>query len=221
MSSKVLSGACAAAVQPVEWRTAPHGPGQAAGTHLYASTSQDQPESGQLTGELEREIERRIEEAYRRGLQEGEAAGARAAAAQVDAVVERLGRSIEELSSLRGRLRRQAESDLIKLATAIARRILRRELSVDPEALAGIAKAALERLGTREACRVRIHPAHAPALARYLEASGAKVEIQADRTLDPGSVLFETAVGTLDAGLETQLGEIERGLTDLCRKGTP
>jgi flagellar assembly protein FliH len=53
-------------------------------------------------------------------------------------VIERLARSIEEVSSLPGRLRREAEADTIQLALAIARRVLRRQIAIDPEALHGL-----------------------------------------------------------------------------------
>jgi flagellar assembly protein FliH len=36
-----------------------------------------------------------------------------------------------------------------------------------------------------------------------------------DPALPIGGCVLETAVGTIDAGIESQLNEIERGLTDL------
>ena len=52
-------------------------------------------------------------------------------------MLERLARAIDELAGLRPRLRQEAEADLVQLALAIARRVLRREIAVDPEALHG------------------------------------------------------------------------------------
>ena len=46
----------------------------------------------------------------------------------------------------------------------------------------------------------------------------AALEIIADPQLTPGSALFETARGELDASVGTQLDEIQRGLTDLVRR---
>ena len=63
-------------------------------------------------------------------------------------VIERLARPSTKLAGLRPRLRREAEADLVKLAMAIARRVLRREIAVDPEALRGLVMAALEKLQT-------------------------------------------------------------------------
>ena len=58
------------------------------------------------------------------------------------------------------RIRRESEEELVELSIAIARRILHRELTLDPEAVRGLVKAALDRIGSRELSRVRVHPAH-------------------------------------------------------------
>ena len=46
----------------------------------------------------------------------------------------------------------------MRLAVAIARRVVRRELTIDPQAITGLVKAALEQLSAGERIRVRVHP---------------------------------------------------------------
>ena len=79
-------------------------------------------------------------------------------------VIERLARSIDEIGGLRARLRAEAEADLVQLSLAIARRVLRREMAIDPEALHGLDLGALQKLQGQEIARVRVHPAHAAAV---------------------------------------------------------
>jgi flagellar assembly protein FliH len=169
---------------------------------------------------MEAECEQRCREAYAAGMREGESAARKSAAGEVHAGVERLARSVDELAGMRARLRREAEADLVELAVAIARRILRRELAVDPEALRGIAMAALDRLQPRDLCRVRVHPSHAAALGSCLQeaAGGVRVEVIPDASREPGTLIFETERGNLNASVESQLGEIERGLADRLRR---
>jgi flagellar assembly protein FliH len=121
------------------------------------------------------------------------------------------------MAGLRHNIRREAEEELVRLALAIARRILHRELSVDPDALMGLVKAALGKIEIRDTYRVRTHPEHAAPVTRYLAQIGApqKIEVLADPSLEKGSVIFETGRGSLDASVDTQLVEIQRGLTDL------
>jgi flagellar assembly protein FliH len=165
-------------------------------------------------------MEARAREAYQRGLQEGEAAGLQKAGERFDAVITRLTQSIAEMSSLRSRLRNEAESDVVQLALAVARRIVSRELSVDPEALLGIVKAALRRVELREVHRLRLHPADRPAIAAALERVGLpqQIQIDGDAALERGAVILETSRGSLDASVNTQLDEIERGFTDLLHR---
>ena len=163
--------------------------------------------------ELDRErVER---EAYQRGFSEGSSIAKQQAAAEQKPVLERLSQCLAELSSLRSGLRRQAETDVVKLSVAIARRVLHRELTLDPESIAALIRVALDKLESRDLCRVRVHPDQEPILRGLLERfSGSKVELLSDAALNKGDVLLETANGTVDASVDAQLREIERGLAD-------
>jgi flagellar assembly protein FliH len=170
--------------------------------------------------QLEQQHRQRLQEAHAAGMQEGEAAGRSRAAAECQPVIERLSRTIDELSQLRGHLRKEAEADMVKLSLAIARRVLRRELAVDPEALHGLVMAALEKLQGQELCRVKVHPSHAAIVKSSLQKSvtGSAIEVIPDASREPGTVIFETQRGNLDASVDSQLREIERGLADCLRK---
>lgn len=166
--------------------------------------------------ELEQLIPAREQAARQAGYKEGEAA----AAARWEPALERLTRSMAETVGLRSRLRKEAETDLVQLSLTIARRVLRRELSVDPEALLSLVKVALERVEQREAQRIRIRPEDAPRVAAALERMGVpqRLEVIADASLERGGVVLETTKGALDASLETQMAEIERGFADLLKR---
>jgi flagellar assembly protein FliH len=168
----------------------------------------------------ERAFEETLRTARAAALREGEAAGRARSMAELQPVLERLAASTSDLAALRPRLRREAEADMLQLALAIARRVLRRELAVDPEALHGLVLAALEKLEKRELARIRVHPSQAAAVSAILRQGGSApaVEVMSDPALEPGAALFETSRGSLDASVETQLQEIERGLADCLRR---
>ena len=48
--------------------------------------------------------------------------------------------------------------------------------------------------------------------------SGAAIELVPDGTQQRGGAVFETSRGLLDASIETQLQEIERGLADQLQR---
>jgi flagellar assembly protein FliH len=73
---------------------------------------------------------------------------------------------------------------------------------------------------TRELHRIRVMPADAKLLEGCLASLNlpARVVLTADPSLERGSVILETARGTLDSSVETQLQEIDRGFADLVRR---
>jgi flagellar assembly protein FliH len=215
MSSRVLMRDDPRPVEQFVWRQA-HTPPSRVEQALPASAAADPAPAERLR----REWEQRVADAHAAGQREGEAAGRARAAAEMESALGRLAATLDELAALRARLRREAEADTVKLAIAIARRVIRRELAVDPEALHGLVLAALEKLQGQEICRVRVHPQHVAAIAALLRksAGGAVIEVLPDASRDPGAALFETDRGNLDASVESQLGEIERGLADTLRK---
>ena len=214
MSCKLIKDQSGAGAQPVTWR--PAGAKDPSGHHKPARLYSDPGERPEHPPGVERqEAEQKSAEAYQRGLQDGDSAAAQRMAEQVKAKVEQLGRAIEQLALHRGKVQREAEPELVRLALAVARRILRRELNVDPESLLGLVKAGLERIESADVHRVRVHPEHASTLAGLLAGAARPVEVVADPGLPVGAVIFETSRGSLDVGLETQLKEIERGFVDL------
>lgn len=195
---------------PVAWRQV----GDTGGRPAPASA--EPPGLAERLAQMENQCRQTIEQTRAAAFREGESAGRKQAAAEVQPVIDRLARSVEELALLRPRLRREAEHDMLRLALAVARRVLRRELVVDPEALHGLALAALEKISAEQIHRVRVHPSMAPQMRALLDKSAARqaVEVMPDAAREPGALIFETERGNLDVSVETQLQEIERGLTD-------
>ena len=209
MSSKIYARADARPAEPFSWPCVEGGA-------IIETGVGDPADPKARMAQLEREIDRRLHEARQAGFQEGLNSAKAAAAAEIKSVTERVTRTVAELAELRPRLRRQAEGDLLKLALAIARRILHRELAVDPGAMQGLIQAALEKLQSQEIYRVRMHPSQEAVVRALLEHSpqARKIEFHADPKLDRGAAIFETSRGNLDASVETQLREIEQGLAD-------
>jgi len=157
-----------------------------------------------------------LDQARREGYERGLAAGRKEVEVQVTPVMEKLAGTLAELAALRDKLREDTLHDLVRLATMVASRVIHREVVIDPDALGGLVKAAFAKLQAREVSRVRLHPSLEPLVRRCMEQNGApkNLVLMADPALSAGTLLFETSQGVLDASVETQLHEIERGLID-------
>lgn len=227
MSTRVIVGDRAAAIQPIKW-AAPAGSG----------ANNNDPESGagapgntdgaanlqERIEELERELARareegeaRAREALAAGREQGEGEARRALEQDLRVEIGKVSRMMQDLIAAGPVLRRNAEDELVRLAIAVARRILHREIAVDREALLGLVKAALEKIDQREIHRVRTHQDTVPLLRRVLEQGGIerRIEISTDGRLDRGCLIIETERGQLDASVEAQLQEIGRGFADI------
>lgn len=202
MSSKLHRGGISP--EPITWQNAGQG-----GTSIAGARSLSSPGA-----------ENEVDVAYHKGVREGQAAAQKASAAQLDAMNLRLARTIEELSGFKRRFRHEAEEDVVKLALAVARRILHRELTMDPDALLGLVKAAFEKIESREVQRVRVRPEDARIVEKHLEGMGLprRIEVTPEPSLDRGAAILDTTRGALDMSIETQLAEIERGFADLVRR---
>jgi len=195
-----LPGGSAAAATPMLWR-------------MVASVGDTRRNTH---AEAEREGARKLDQARREGYAEGLAAGRQQAEEQFRPAMQGLAETLATLARLRESIREETTQDLVHLATSIAARVIHREVAVDPDALAGLIQAAFAKLQSREINRVRMHPTLESLIRKLLDQAGApkNLVLMPDPSLKPAEVYFETSQGILDASVETQLREIERGLID-------
>ena len=205
--SPVLDASPFTAPSPV--RTPPPSRAPIAPPISHAAT--EQPD-----GDFEAQVHQQLQVAFESGQREGENAARQRFESEVRRAVDQLAQAAAEVADTRREVLRRAESDILRLSMEIARRVLHRELSVDPDALGALIRAALEKSAGQQLCRVRVHPDQESALRNALAQMGraAEIEVVTDPAQARGGALFETDSGTLDASVETQLREIERGFAD-------
>ena len=210
-------GSVTGSIQPMSWRRT--GNQSVAPQAVLKKTGTPEEQIAFLQArlaEMERLLERQVQEARAAAYREGEQTGQNQAAARIQPVLDKLARSIHEVAELKPRLRRDAEADLLKLSLAISRKILNRELSIDPDSIAGLIKVSIEKIRAQEIVRVRVHPQHQQVVQQILAKMpvSTRVEILPDTKLELGGVVIETSRGDFNASVDLQLKEIERGLTD-------
>jgi flagellar assembly protein FliH len=210
--SKILS-ASEADVRPINWRSRAFAP---------SHTESGPAAAPVVTRDVDAEIQQQARLAFEAGLHEGEAAALQKVESEVRQLTSQLAQAAVDVASSRSEAIRNAEADIVRLSVEIAQRIIHRELSLDTSALGSLIRAALEKLASQEVHRVRVHPDQAETVRACLEQIGrsANIEVVSDPTQPPGGAIFETSRGSLDASLETQLREIERGLTNQLQERT-
>lgn len=149
------------------------------------------------------------QEAFNKGYADGMRAAEAASAARLDERLGRLATAIQEVGSLRAGIMRETERDLVRLAIAMAQRIVRRHIDIDPSRLVAIAREAAARLGSRVAATIHLNPADH---ARIAPDSSGAIELHVDPEIPPGGVQVRSAFGTIDAGVDAQIRELTRAL---------
>jgi flagellar assembly protein FliH len=210
------AGAGAEAPKAVAWR--PRGVSAPAPAPSQASLGPGDPAAQQAAAHAE--VEARVKAAYHQGYTGGETAGSQRAAIRMEPTIVSLNAVVQELTGMRKRIRMEAEESAVKLAIAIARRVIHRELATDPEAILGLVIAAFQKLNSRETHRLRVSPADLAVIQEHRTRLELPVtlELAADSSLPPGSAIFETSRGELDASVDTQLAEIDRGFADVVKR---
>jgi flagellar assembly protein FliH len=208
------------------WVEAGEGPaanGRAKGASGSASRGDSQRDSRQDFDErLAEETRKSFAAGRERGRQEGIEAGREAQTAEAERRRQQLGELVEKFDRERDRYLQEVEQEVVKLALAVAARILRREAQMDPLLLTGAVRVALGQLARSSEVRLRVPAAEVDlwtetiALVPHLTM---KPEVMAEEGMRLGDCLVESKVGTVDLGIRSQLGEIERGFFD--RAGSP
>ena len=152
-------------------------------------------------------------EAFTKGYAQGERAGLEAGGKRAEAMLRRVAQTIEELGGLRQTLIQETEREMVQLALTLARRVVHREVTLDPELAAALAHVALERLGTTTPATIRLNPEDYTIVAQDgARWGGQTVTVVPDPSISRGGCLVESAFGSVDATIERQFDELSRAL---------
>ena len=132
-------------------------------------------------------------------------------------------KACEDFAKERTRYFAAVEGQVVKLALAIAARVLHREARMDPLLLSGAVRVALEKVDEESETRLRVPVSEVAMWSADFEADlkagqAGSVRVVGDEGMARGECVLETSVGTVELGIEAQLGEIERGFFDLMQR---
>ena len=211
MSARARRATSMAIVHPPIWQT--EGDGASAPSLLSRQGAVPPARGASSAGDELRQaaVER---DAFAKGFAQGERAGAEAAAVQGEAMLRRLMQTLEEVTDLRERMIRDTEEQMVRLALAIARRVVHREVSLDRDLIMAIARVAMDRIGDGAAVTIRLNADDYVAIsaARQTPWTDGHVTVKADARVPRGGCRIESDLGLIDAGVDAQLQEITRAL---------
>ncbi|HEX3871700.1 MAG TPA: FliH/SctL family protein [Pirellulales bacterium] len=139
-------------------------------------------------------------------------------AQQIATIMPALRQAVDGIEQTRGEWLTHQQRQLVNLACKIAERIIRRELSSQPQITLDLVRESLERVTGRADVRVLLSPADFASLHHHVEEIADELsrlgsaEVVADTRVTPGGCIVETRYGMIDQRIESQLARIAEEL---------
>ena len=165
-------------------------------------------------------LQQELEAARKKGVQEGLAQANAAATDAVERERAVLASAVEDFVRQRTEYFRRVESEAVRLALSIARRILHREAQMDPLLLAGVVRVALDQMQAGTKLVLRTSPESARTWAEFCSrqlSDEHAIEVVPDSTLENHRCVLQAEFGSTEISLDSQLDEVESGFFDLLR----
>ncbi len=140
-------------------------------------------------------------------------------ARQLDSLLPALRAAIDAIAQTRHEWLAEWDRRVVRLAAAMAARILRRELDRHPELPAKLVREALEMITEAGTIRIHLNPQDLQALGSHSQRLAAEfarlgsLEFVPDAQVAPGGCRVETRFGLIDQQIESQLARLAEELT--------
>src|SRR5437667_3250116 len=153
-------------------------------------------------------------QAYEQGYAEGERIGKQMGEKMVETVVKRYDNGIAQLAQTHKALVEAMEEQTVRLALAISRKIVQRELTMDPDLVAALASVALKRVLSHQSITLRVSRQDFDHVRAAVAAANPAISVKDDATLERGDFVVDTAQTHLDGRVASQIETIGRVLFD-------
>ena len=183
------------------------------GIAAVAQKSVPEPDSIVMS---EEELDRRLREAFENGLADGKNLAERG----LFNVFKALRTASEGIHTMREKVLRESEDELLNLIIMVARKVILREVSQNRGILSEVIQNAIAGLSERDEITVRLNPddyalattGHDDILRKELVSD--RMNLKPDPTVLSGCCMIDTDMGTINASIDAQLDEIYRRLLE-------
>lgn len=155
------------------------------------------------------------EAAQHEGFREGYEEGQQAARNEIASLREKLEASLAFIANPVAQIDHQVETELLDLALAVARQILRREVSIDPKHLMGLIREAIKQLPSNtQKIMIHLGPSDARVLREMLQDSdhAQHWQIMDDPSLKQGDCQIHTDTSFVDASVDALISRLAADL---------
>ncbi len=192
--------------------------------HSEQALSGEKPQTAEISEEelIAKEKEKiggiisKIEqEAYEEGFSAGEAAGREMGLKKLDTIENILLNLVHNVNHLKKQILKESEEDMLTIALAVARQIVRKEVMENPEVIIKNIQTAIKKIGQTEKVLIRLHPDDYEVISQDAEdllgpmKQNVRLRFETDAELMPGDCVVEGEERMVDARLKNQLDVFE------------
>lgn len=163
-------------------------------------------------------------QAYEKGFQSGEKAGYEMGLQKAAVLVEKLQQLIDDFNRKKVEILKSLEPQVVALSIAIARNILKEEVSTNPERIVNLVKIAMRRMVHPGQIMIRVNPALAEIMEKHkpelLQING-DVRIEEDPTVVLSAPVVFNAEQEIPVDIEVQLTNLIEELGERIGDNNP
>lgn len=178
-------------------------------------------DAARILSEAQAEVARLQADARERGHAEGHKKGLDLGEAEIERNVQAIRELAQRAHLERTQLIKEAELNIADLAIGVAKTVIGEEVALNPNIVARMVEKAVQKAGTDNPVRIKLHPDDYKTIMPYWEkgsgpgGKGLEWEAVADEQIGRGGCMIDTKFGTVDARIETQLWKIGRSFVEL------
>jgi flagellar assembly protein FliH len=166
------------------------------------------------TGSPQDQINKIEKQAFEQGYREGERIGKQMGERMIDTTVRKYERSMTELANAYGVVVNALETKTVELALEIARKVIQREVSLDPDLVVALATVALRRVQSHQAITLRVSRQDYPRIREAIADVNSMVSVVEEGSLERGDFMIDTAQTHLDGRILSQVATLGRAMLE-------
>lgn len=161
-----------------------------------------------------------------KGTDEGQKAGFEQAAKELEPALRSLQQGLLQLKNLRQDTQQNIENEIVELALAIASKVVCREIKLDREVVACVAREALAKVEAPGRIKIKLNSSDLQFIDKTknqlsdLVGNIDNVILEAEDRIQRGGCVIETDLGEIDARIEKQLQVVEESFRSALGKST-
>ncbi|MEJ2627576.1 MAG: FliH/SctL family protein [bacterium] len=157
---------------------------------------------------------------FDQGYIDGEKAGIEAGKKKIEPVLKNFSEALNALNEVKRKLYINAEKETVKLALAIAKKVIAQEISTDKEIIINIIRQALKNIPGNDKIKIRLSSSdlktvlkNTSQLENVLKKYQDSIFFE-DENIETGGCIIETKNGDFDARIEKQINMIEKAFDE-------